>query len=227
MTKIDKKSALLLWGGRKFFAKGKRGMVYTCKFRGKTFLLKEKSCGSTAFNSIALEAENNVKLNAVGVGPKFCYYDAEKDFLVREFVDGQPLMKWVEFHKNDAGFKEKLLGIIINILDQCRKMDSAFIGKKEMTNPYKDILVRGDGVPVIIDFERCRHSVKPKNVTQFCQFLSKGRMTVVLSYVEVRFGEELLVSANNYKKSYSEESFSSVKKCVEGRFTPRLSSSSS
>lgn len=210
--------ALCLWENKSFLAKGKRGIVYTAVLNGKTFLLKSKSCGSHAGGTVSNEAKFNVKLNSIGVGPKFFFYDTEKDFLVREFVDGVPIVKWAEATLRMDGGKEKVLGIILDVLGQCRKMDLAGVNKFELTNPYKDILVDKHGRLFIIDFERCRFSDKPKNVTQFCQFLYKGKMGGLLSRSNVSVKEKILGLANDYKKSYGNKEFNKIISYVKSVF---------
>jgi len=199
-----KDKAKLLWENKDFFAKGKRGVVYKSVLDGKVFLLKSRNPCSNANNTVAGEAMFNKALNETGVGPKFYYYDKENDFLVREFVEGVPFNKWVE-----NASKEELLDVLLEVLVQCRKMDLLGINKYEMTNPHKDIIVR-EAVPVLIDFERCRYTQRPKNVTQFCQFLSKGRMKDVLSRHNVSL-DALNDLANNYKKDYDKEKFDKIK----------------
>lgn len=53
-------------------------------------------------------------------------------------------------------------------------MDRMGVNKEEMTHPHRHIIVsrkRGgsDWRCTFVDFEKCQHSKKPKNVTQLCQ----------------------------------------------------------
>jgi predicted Ser/Thr protein kinase len=67
-----------------------------------------------------------------------------------------------------------------------------------MTNPYKHIIVR-DEIPIMIDFERCVHTNKPKNITQFIQFLCK--LSNILKSKDINIDTERLKGiAINYKK---------------------------
>ncbi len=211
MAQFDEEKAGFLWSTKEFFAKGKRGIVYKAVLDGKVVVLKTRNPCSKAINTVASEAESNKALNKIGVGPEFYYYDKEKDFLVREFVEGIHFNKWV-----GNASKQQLLGVLLEVLVQCRKMDLLGINKYEMTNPYKDIIIRDDE-PVLIDFERCRYTEKPKNVTQFCQFLSKGKMKELLSKHNVSL-DALNDLANDYKNGYDEKEFGKIKKFFSGSF---------
>jgi len=76
--------------------------------------------------------------------------------------------------------------IIKNILEQCRIMDKLKINKKEFHKPIKHIIVYKNK-PVMIDFERCYYAEKPKNVTQFCQFISSGVVMELLEKKAIKF----------------------------------------
>ena len=54
-------------------------------------------------------------------------------------------------------------------------MDVLKINKKELTNPYKHILINKNKV-TMIDFERCHEVEKGKNVTQFCEYLMRNKI---------------------------------------------------
>ena len=70
-----------------------------------------------------------------------------------------------------------------------------------MQNPYKHILIKGKKVKMI-DFERCYYNDKPKNVTQFCQFIRNRLMKVNNS----KFKKLL----QNYKKKQSEKNYKEI-----------------
>ena len=42
-----------------------------------------------------------------------------------------------------------------------------------MHHPLKHIIIDKLGIPVMIDFERCHKTDKPKNVTQFVEFVCR------------------------------------------------------
>ena len=172
-------------------AKGKRGVVYK---QGR-YAIKVERKESKAVNRI----ENEVKwlkiLNKEGIGPKFHKFEDGK--LYMEFIDGKLILDYCEGKR-----KEIVVKVLVDLLEQCRKMDKIGVNKFEMHHPLKHVLIR-KGKVVMIDFERCRNTQKPKNVTQVCQFYSR--------YFEVK---GILEKAKKYKESYSEKSYKEILKCL-------------
>ncbi len=164
---------------KEFYAKGKRGIVSKAVVDGKIVLVKEHNPDSDA-DTISNEAEMLKVLNKHNIGPRFIAF--EGNALIREFVDGVRIDEFLE-----ACSLEEAKEVIIQILDQCKVMDSIGINKFEMTHPYKHILIerKGDDIKelkaVMIDFERCKYTNKPKNVTQFCQYLSRPLVEELLT----------------------------------------------
>ena len=187
---------------KEFLAKGKRGIVYTGLLNGKKIAIKEKREESTAIYRMENEARFLQILNKKGIGPEFI--ESGDDYLIYYFVEGIEIMKFV-----DTASKKEILLVLEEVMKQCLVMDKLGINKEEMHRPLKHILV-GPKV-VMIDFERCKFSEKPKNVTQVCQYVARlqpdlekigliidgelikklGRLYKQEGYVEKRF-EELL-----------------------------------
>jgi predicted Ser/Thr protein kinase len=194
MIEINKELASKLWHEKEYFSKGKRGYIYLTK--EKKYVIKARNPESKAPNTIYREYENNKTLNNYKVGPEMYYYDEENDFVIREFVDGENLFEWIIKIKD----KKKIERVLIDLLEQCRRMDDARINKLEMTNPHKDLLIRND-LPVIIDFERCKQTINPKNVTQVCQFITSKHVNSALKNFDAEINKEkILRLAENYKK---------------------------
>lgn len=167
-----------------FLAKGKRGVVYLVACNGKKAVIKEKRPESTAINAIENEAHWLRILNKHGIGPKFRSFKDNK--LIMEYVEGELFLDWLAHQKSKFMIKK----CIKEILKQCYIMDRLGIEKKEMHRPVKHLIIR-NSKPVMIDFERCRRTLKPSNVTQFCQYLRK------LDLIE--FDQELLQAYQNNK----------------------------
>lgn len=172
---------------KEYLGKGKRGLVYTASLDGRKVLVKEKN-PSAAVDTVAHEAAMTQKLHSLGVGPAFIAYS--EGTLVREYVDGERIEDFLGHASADEA-----RSVVRQALEQCRTMDEAGINKQEMTHPYKHILVRRlpGGTQhaveaVMIDFERCKHTRKPKNVTQFCQYLA--RIAPLLEKCGVRIDSE-------------------------------------
>ncbi|MBN2053233.1 hypothetical protein JW756_07045 [Candidatus Woesearchaeota archaeon] len=184
------------------FAKGKRGVIYS---EGND-CIKEKNPRSIV-DTLENEAEYLKMLNKKNIGPKFIKYENGK--LYREFVDGIRISDFFEQEEN----KEKIISVIKQVLEQCREMDLLGIDKKELTNPYKDILVTSDNKAVMIDFERCKESKKPKNVTQFLQYLARSKPILEKKGILIN-KEEIIRLGKRYKTKPNKENFKNIIKFV-------------
>ncbi|HJX05424.1 MAG TPA: serine/threonine protein kinase, partial [Candidatus Nanoarchaeia archaeon] len=146
------------------YAKGKRGIIY---LDGNT-CIKVKN-PEAEIDTLKNEADYLKILNKEGIGPKLIKFQEGK--LYREFVEGKRISDFLEQEADN----QKIISVIRQVLEQCRKLDLLGIGKKELTNPYKDIIITKDNKAVMIDFERCKQSKKPKNVTQFLQYIARNK----------------------------------------------------
>jgi predicted Ser/Thr protein kinase len=180
------------------FAQGKRGVVYK---EGKV-CIKEKNPRSTV-DTLRNESEYLKILNTRGIGPRFIKYADGK--LYREFVDGIRISDFFE-QETDA---KKIISVIRQVLEQCREMDLLGINKKELTNPYKDILVTPDNKAVMIDFERCHKAKKPKNVTQFMQYINRSKPTLENKGIMID-KQEMIRLGKEYKLKPYKESFNNI-----------------
>ncbi len=208
---MDSDTAKTVFKKKQSFSKGKRGTIYKSRFNSKYFIIKTRQPESSSPGTIQNEHVFTEKLNKIGIGPKAKYFDKDKDFLIREFVDGQKIEDWVIENKDKPNFKERLLKILKNILLQCKTMDDIKINKQELTNPHKDILITKQDVPVIIDFERCRFTLKPKNTTQFLQYISRPFMLNILKDLSIDIKQrEIIALGEAYKNNPSKEAFSKI-----------------
>jgi putative serine/threonine protein kinase len=109
-----------------------------------------------------------------------------------EYIKGDRILDYLK-----KATKTQKIPILEKILDQLYIMDKLKINKLELTNPYKHIIVRNHK-PIQIDFERCIYTEKPKNVTQFIQFLASGK-------VGKTDKKKLFDIAKNYKTNYDKK----------------------
>jgi predicted Ser/Thr protein kinase len=174
-----------------FLAKGKRSMVY----REGNIVVKVEREDSQAVNRIQNEAFWLKELNKKGIGPKFLKLEGNKVFM--EYIDGEKILDYAE-----KATKKELKKVLFDMLEQCRTMDKMQVNKLEMNHPMKHVLVRKNKV-IMIDFERCKRTENPKNVTQVCQFLSR--------YFKI---EGIIEKAKGYKEDFSENSYKEIKKCL-------------
>lgn len=187
----------------KFLAKGKRGIVYLKEVNGKKVVVKKENPKSKAINRIENEARFLQIVNKLGIGPKYISHNKEE--LVMEYIDGQRIDKFVE-----GASKKEILWVIKEILRQCFILDKSKIEKGEMTHPHKHIIITEKG-PVMIDWERARKSIKPSNLTQFCQYLTSDKFWGNLKSKGITINKkEMRKRAKEYKESMSSEKFHKI-----------------
>ena len=161
---------------------------------GNTILKMEKP-ESDARNRMENEAYWLHFLNKHHIGPRILQQEENK--VKMEFVNGIPILAWAK----DKSKKEKII-ILKDLLNQCYTLDKLKVNKYEMHHPLKHALVRKNKI-VLIDFERCKRTEKPKNVTQVCQFLA--RYFYCLDIVD---------KAKKYKGTYGEKEFQEIMQCL-------------
>lgn len=195
---------------KEYLAKGKRGIIYTTYYNNKKAVIKQKNPTSDV-DTIENEARFLKTLNKHNIGPKFILY--ENHTLLREHVDGQRIDEWLQ-----AANKKDIQSILMQVLKKCYTMDKLGINKFEMTRPHKHILITSNNnKTIMIDFERCRFSEHPKNVTQFCQFLTRNNTTEILNTKGINYDKhEILDLATMYKKEgYSKDTLNKIIKAME------------
>eukprot|EP00960_Hanusia_phi_P054228 762583-Hanusia_phi.AAC.3 len=168
----------ILLKGKKYYSNGNRGVVYiaTCIMKGDEVkvavkeILHEKHIkpGRCYIGEEALikEAGWLRRANEHGIGPRFLYGDATK--VIMEFVEGKRILTFIAEESDGERCKKAICEVLI----QLRKLDSLQIHKGEFVRPDRHILIKEDGIPVLIDFERCKETSTPQNITQFVQFLA-------------------------------------------------------
>lgn len=175
-----------------YFAEGKRGKIYIGIIKGKKVAIKKEKRDLNRIN-------NEIKflriLNKYNIGPRLIEYG--KDYMIYEFIDG---IRILDYLKN-ANKKEKNR-IIKNVLLQCRILDKLKIDKYEMNNPYKHILI-GKQIKMI-DFERCKKVEKPKNVTQFCQFIISKKIGLKVNR------NKFIKILKDYKNNQTDKNFKRI-----------------
>ena len=156
----------------KYLTKGNRGILFTCIYKNKKAAIKVKNIQSKAIGRIENEAKYLKKLNRYKIGPKLLTVD--NDYFIDEYIDGDFI---VDFLKKSN--KSSIERAIKSIFSQLFTLDKLKIDKEEMHRPLKHIIV-SKNKPCLIDFERAHIVNRPKNVTQFCQFIIKKRIIKIL-----------------------------------------------
>ncbi|NOZ80606.1 MAG: hypothetical protein GXP63_02940 [DPANN group archaeon] len=187
------------------FARGKRGIISTATWKGKKVAIKEKNPRSTAIHRIRHEGNMLVLLNSHKIGPRLLASDELQ--LVYLFVEGEPIEAYLA-----RADRKHIIRVLAAVYDQCRTMDLLHINKLEMTNPFKHILVTREHDPVLIDFERAKRSLRPRNVTQFAQYLMSRKIGRLLQEKGITLTKEDLIRAcESYSRDPTARHFGAVK----------------
>jgi len=173
-----------------FLAKGKRGEVYKLS---RDLVAKIERDDISAKDTAKNEYEILKKLEKYPYFPKPEFYDKDLRFLVREYVKGENIDKTLD------------KAIFFEVLKLARALDIEMINQQELTNPYKHIFFFKKKV-MMIDFEKARISKKPKNVTQFSQYIF-ARFKINPKLIEVKL--------RKYKKSNSGKDFETIIKVLK------------
>jgi len=188
-----------------YFAKGKRGYIFTGLIKGKKVAIKIENPKSEAIERINNEINFLKKLNKKSIGPKLLFYD--KGFLVYKFVEGTNIGEFLETIKN----KKTILKIIKNIIGQLFIMDKLKINKEEMSHPIKHILIDNKNNPILIDFERAHFVKNPGNVTQFCDFLMSKRISTLLKSNKIKIDNKNIIKYSKiYKKNINKDNLNKI-----------------
>ena len=178
-----------------YLAKGKRSVVYLI-IKGKRKYIKKFS---KEWN-----IKNEVKwlklLNKHNIAPKLISFN--KDFLIEEYIRGDTIEAFLKIAS-----KEQIKKILKDIFKQCYILDKLKVNKFELVNPYKHIIIK-NSKPIMLDFERCRFSLKPKNISQFVEYI----LRLNLFKVNKNKIRELV---KEYKQEYSLKSYKKVLICFK------------
>jgi release factor glutamine methyltransferase len=206
-----------------YFTKGHRGILFKCDYKGKKAVIKAKLPESKAVARMENEGKWLKVLNKKGIGPKL--FTANKDFFIYEYIPGPFILKG--FEKTDKKTTKK---IIKEVFDQMFILDKLKVDKEEMHHPFKHVIITKNNKPVLVDaekskisgisktprvvlvdFERCHKTKKPKNVTQFCQCINSMRNLLNKKGIKVN-RDKIIKAAQEYKRNQTK---SNLKKILE------------
>ena len=182
-----------------YFSKGKRGKIY---LEGK-YAIKRSN---------PLIVNREVKwlklLNKHNIGPRLISYN--KNSFKYKFIKGDFIVNFIE-----KSNKTLIKSILFQVLKQCRIMDRLKINKKEMHKPLKHVIINKNKT-YLIDFERGFISNKPKNVSQFCQFIISNRLKDLLKKKGFKINKsKILKKVISYKHNQNEKNFKEILKLVK------------
>ncbi|MEZ0323496.1 MAG: serine/threonine protein kinase [Hydrogenothermaceae bacterium] len=141
---------------------GWRSVVYRGKLNGKILSFKVP-LKDIHRHAILKEGRILEIVNREGIGSKLEIIG--EDFIAYEYIVGEHLIDVLNEENKEILLKQ--------LLDQAKILDKIKINKEEMHRPYKNVLVDKDLKLYLIDFERAKPTLRPKNVAQVMQFIKR------------------------------------------------------
>ena len=151
----------------KYLAKGHRGIIFTADYKGKRVVVKKQREDVDAKDRIKNEIKFLKKLNKHKIGPRILF--TGKDYFVYDYIKGTFIKDFVEVQSRKAA-----QDIFVKVLKVMYKLDMIGVNKEEMHHPKKHVIIDNKLNVHLIDFERANKTDKPKNVTQFIQYICSG-----------------------------------------------------
>jgi len=183
--------------------KGYVGVVVVANVKDQKVALKMRRIDADRLD-FTHEAEMLQKANAIGVGPKFIA--VSNNFLLSQLIDGDLLEDWLQTPREKALIRK----VLVDILEQCWRLDAAGLDHGELSKAPKHLLMDKMDKPFIVDFETASIVRKVINVTSVCQFLFMGNSRATKMLDEV-FGKKnrlsLISGLKKFKKNTNRKNF--------------------
>lgn len=201
LQELEKKGIV----GVQKFAKGHRGFVYVGNYNGKTVIIKRQR-PDIKVKTIANEIKFLKLLNKKKLAQKVMLEG--KDYFVYEFIEGQFIKRFM-YHET----KDKLKKVLLDVLDKMYNLDKLGINKEEMHHPHKHVIIDKKLKCSLIDFERANYSKKPKNVTQFVQYITTHSDLLDKKKFKIDV-DKLRKAAQEYKADICKDKYDQILKLV-------------
>lgn len=186
-----------------YLDKGKRSLVFIGVLKNQEVAVKVYKT-SDATTRAKKEAYFMKLLNQKNIGPKIL--SSQNNFIVYSFISGERFSNWI-----NSASKKAIIVVVKKIMLQCFQLDLLKINKLEFHNPKKHILIDKNNTPVFIDFERCYFTNNPKNLTQFCQFLTSHFLQSILIKKNIIIDKKVLIkNLKLYKNNISKKTFQNI-----------------
>ena len=192
--------------------KGYVGVVVLAKKGNKQVALKIRRTDSQR-KEMKNEANLLKLVNSVSVGPKM--FDASKNFLVMEYLEGIKISEWILALKG-SGSAKKLKSTIRHILEDCYRLDQIGFDHGELSNISKHVIVE-ETKSTLIDFESSSTKRRPSNVTSVTQaiFIGSGIAKKTQKIYKNPPKEEIISVLKQYKQEKTQESFDKLLKILK------------
>ncbi|EEY69693.1 uncharacterized protein PITG_19313 [Phytophthora infestans T30-4] len=182
----------------RFFARGKRGVLYAGEMRSTDNPVVAKlAADATSAGSVTLEARWLQVVNRMGIGARLV--DAGKGWFLCERLEGKNVVEFLG-DGDEATTSANAMWVVREMLCQCFAMDLMGINKEEMTHPHRHIIV---------------HRSTHQQVRLAVYFLSSPRMVALLASKHVKVDVlKLRQCTKRYKQSTSTKTFGDIMRVV-------------
>jgi putative serine/threonine protein kinase len=199
-------------GSLQILGKGYVGVVVLAKKRNNLVALKIRRLDSQR-SEMQSEAKLLKLANTVNVGPKL--YDASKNFLVMEYLEGDKIGNWIQSLKG-SGSSKKLKLIVRIILEDCYRLDQMGFDHGELSSISKHVIV-GKLRTTLIDFESSSVNRRASNVTSITQaiFIGSGIAKKVQRIYKIPPKEKIINVLRAYKQEQTRRSFDNIVKTLK------------
>ena len=194
----------------RFLARGHKGVVYVANYAcaGRTGRVAIKVCRDGG----ARQEERWLRrCNDLGIGASLVRLGAGDECVVMEYVEGPSVGEALD----GAVPPDVLFSALLDLLDQCGRLDQQGIDKREMNRCQKHVIVSREGRSTLLDFERCQESAKPCNVTGLAQYLTQawavGKLRGAGASVDI---DAVRAACKSHKKAPSRKTVAAVERAL-------------
>jgi putative serine/threonine protein kinase len=192
--------------GIPILGKGHVGIVLAASIKKNLVAVKIKRTDADRI-SLEFEGEYLKIANGASVGPKLI--NVSQNVLVMELIEGAYLIDWVQ--GLDSSDKELLKAILIDLLNQVRRLDMIGLDHGELSRASRHIIISQD-CATILDFESASLSRRCSNVTSLVQyiFFNQGMVNEVSNIIPIPDRDSLIGALSTYRWWPGEPSFQRV-----------------
>ena len=194
-------------GSLQILGKGYVGVVVLAKKGKNVIALKIRRLDSQR-KEMQSEAKLLKLVNTVNVGPKL--YDASKNFLIMEYLEGDKIVDWIQSLKG-VGSSKTLKFVVRTILEDCYKLDQMGFDHGELSSISKHVII-GKSKVTLIDFESSSVNRRVSNVTSVTQaiFIGSGIAKKVQKIYRIPPKQRIIDVLRIYKQEQTRKSFDAI-----------------
>jgi putative serine/threonine protein kinase len=148
--------------------------------------------------------------NSENIGPKLL--DFTENIIMMEVIEGISFIKWINYYKSGKISKRRVLKVLRDILEQCRRLDARGLDHGELSDASKHILITSNDKVKLLDFEKSSTNRKVSNVTSICHYLFMSGKIANLRFEknnknEMKKRTSLITKLGIYKRKPSRVTF--------------------